>query len=105
VTQLYGSSGYTDHYPIFQILKRSIIREQPPRTISRRRINKTTEETFKQTLQSADFTLAYSEDPNVFLDNIMKVVMKAHDSSFPLETVKTVKLLKHKKTITKYKSS
>jgi exonuclease III len=88
-TQLFGASGYSDHLPVFSIIKREITRNKPPKTITRRKINKFTEATFQRRLQEVDFSSAYREDPSECLDNMMEIITKQHDISFPLETVKT----------------
>ena len=49
-TQLHGSSGYTDHFPIYSLVKTNIARTKGPATITRRNINAHTRRTFSQQL-------------------------------------------------------
>jgi hypothetical protein len=77
-TQLHGTKGWTDHFPIYTIIRRHVPRDENPTTRTRRKINSTTTAAFRAKLSNADFTEAYVSDPNEAMDKMMDTIMKVH---------------------------
>ena len=100
-TQLYGSKGWTDHYPVYTIIKNQVPLKNAPATRTRRRINQTTTKKFKEKLAGTDFSVAHVSDPNEAMDKLMDLVMGAHHECFPLETVKVRKYEHESRFMTK----
>jgi hypothetical protein len=90
-TQLYGAKGWTDHYPIYTVVKRPVPIHCGPKTKTKRKINQTTEKLFKQTLAATDFTTVTQGDANEALEEMMCITMETYDQCFPLQTVKVYK--------------
>jgi exonuclease III len=91
VTQLYGNSGWTDHYPCFLVIDQSLQRQKAPKTFVRRRDNSESRKQFRSELSKADFTHVYCEDPSESLEHLMSIIKDLHDECFPWETVKVRK--------------
>ena len=94
-TQLYGSKGWTDHFPVYSIIRNHVPHSNIPTTRTRRRINQTTTSKFKEELAMVDFSSAHVQDQNDAMDKMMDLVMKTHDECFPLETVKVRRYNQH----------
>ena len=90
-TQLQGSSGYTDHFPIYSIVQRTMTRPRSQPTVTRRKINTFTRKTFAENLKAADFTGAFHDDANQAMTNMMSTVQVEYNKSFPLITQKVKK--------------
>ena len=90
-TQLYGASGYTDHFPVYSIVQRKTRQTRGPSTITRRRFNAANKQTFKDNLQSADFSSAYHNDVNQASANLVTIIQSEYNKSFPLVTQKVKK--------------
>ena len=88
-TQLRGSLGYTDHYPIYSIVQRTVSRPRSQPTVTRRKINAFTRRTFSENLKAADFTSAFHDDQA--MSNMMTTVQVEYNKSFPLTTQKVKK--------------
>ena len=87
-TQLYGASGFTDHFPTYTIVKRSLPPTLPPGHITRRRVNNITLHRFRNTLRDVDFSSCFHDDPDDAFNSLMEVIKTAYVSSFPLHTKK-----------------
>ena len=88
-TQLSGSSGWTDHYPIYTILNRSIPCKEKSANTKVRLMNQTTMKTFELNLKSTDFSAVYVDNANIATDVLMEKIEEVHDKSFPWVTKKT----------------
>lgn len=90
-TQLYGASGWTDHFPIYTIVKCPTSNANTRTTRTRRCINPTTMQNFKLKLAKEDFSNAYMDNPDDAMESMMATIMRTHNDCFPLETVKVRK--------------
>ena len=94
-TQLQGSSGYTDHFPIYSIVQRMTQRPSRQSTFTKRKITAATKKGFQDNLKSADFTSAYQDNVNDAMSNFTSIIQAEYNKSFPLITQK-VKQYDHK---------
>jgi hypothetical protein len=101
MTQLYGSKGWTDHSPVYTIIKNQVPPKNAPTTCTRRRVNQTTTQKFKEKLAGTDFSVTHVNDPNEAMDKLMDLVVGAHHECFPLETVKVCKYQHESRFMTK----
>ena len=90
-TQLQGSAGYTDHYPIYSLVKLGTKRSVNQTPTTRRKINAATREMFAENLRTSNFTSVYHEDPNQATSNLISQIQDVYEKSFPLITGKAGK--------------
>ena len=87
-TQLHGAKGYTDHFPTYTIIMRSLPCPSLPGTITKRRVNGVTLDRFRNSLRATDFSSCLKDGPDDAYNSLMEVISIAYASSFPLHTKK-----------------
>jgi hypothetical protein len=83
ITQLYGNSGWTDHYSCFLLISQSKPNVTTPKTFRRRKNNSVAEREFRENLSKADFTPACCNDPTKSLENLMSIIVNLQDECLP----------------------
>ena len=90
-TQLQGSCGYSDHYPIYSLVKLGTKRASSQMPTNRRKINAATRLKFADTLRTTNFHNVYQEDPNQATSSLLTTIQDVYNKSFPVITGKARK--------------